>query len=68
MIDDLMTVKDVAERLGVKPETVRQYKLRGDLPEPDGLAGRSPLWRAAAIEAWIASRRGHGWRKDDQPG
>lgn len=58
-----METKDVAARLGVDPKTVRQYKLRGVLPPPDESAGRSPLWRTATIETWIASRPGQGWRK-----
>ncbi|GAB3214295.1 helix-turn-helix transcriptional regulator [Marinactinospora thermotolerans] len=64
MTDDLMSTQDIADRLGVKVSTVRQYKLRGDLPAPLRTIGRSPVWRRETIEAWIASRPGQGWRRD----
>ena len=64
MIDDLLETKDIAALLGVRVATVRQYKLRGDLPPPDATAGRSPLWRRATIEQWRAERPGQDWRKN----
>ncbi|MFC7331400.1 helix-turn-helix transcriptional regulator [Marinactinospora rubrisoli] len=68
MMDNLLTSKDIAGLIGVKLETVHRYRVRGDLPEPDGRMGNSPVWRKETIDAWIASRRGHGWRKGQTAG
>lgn len=63
MIPGYLTSADIAERLGVKIETVRQYKLRGDLPPPDDYVGRSPVWKDETIQAWERERPGLDWRK-----
>lgn len=57
----------VAERLGVKPETVSSYLARGMMPAPDGRYGRAPVWREDTVEAWIASRPGMGNRTPRKP-
>jgi hypothetical protein len=68
----LMTLGQIAERLGVGQNSVRTYHARaganrrdgvstsGDLPAPDFIAGRSPLWKTETIEAWINLRPGRG--------
>ena len=56
----MMTITEVADRLGVKAETVRSYRSRGLMPEPAAVYGQSPVWTPGAIEAWIASRPGQG--------
>ena len=56
----MMTITEVADRLGVKPETVRSYRARGLMPDPAAVYGQSPVWTPEAIEAWIASRPGQG--------
>lgn len=69
--DPLLEISDLAAHLGVQVTSVRRYRARGELPEPDARAGRSPLWRASTITAWQERRRGHGWRKgrrDNDPG
>lgn len=53
-----LNVSEVAERIGVKPDTLKRYKL----PEPDALIGRTRGWLPATIDAWNASRPGRGWR------
>lgn len=58
----LMDSRRVAERLGVKIGTIQAYRARGLMPGPDDWFGRSPVWRADTIEAWIASRPGQGNR------
>lgn len=62
-MDGYLTSADVAARIGVQPATVHRYRVRGDIPEPDEYAGRTPLWAEATIAAWLDSRPGHGWRK-----
>lgn len=32
----------------------------GDLPKPDEIFGRSPVWKPETIDAWLASRPGQG--------
>ncbi len=58
-----MSSQDVADALGIKRASVHRYVTRGDLPEPDDRVGRSPVWKRETFEAWVAARRGQGWRK-----
>jgi hypothetical protein len=65
-------VTGVAARVGVRPDTIRDYlgvaRLRrqageerpGDLPDPDARFGGSPVWRVETIERWVRSRPGRG--------
>jgi excisionase family DNA binding protein len=62
-IPGYLTVAEVAERLEVKPATVRRYLHKKDLPEPDGRAGQSPLWKEATIEAWEKERKSASWNR-----
>jgi len=69
---DLMTIADIAERIGVDVMSMRTYHQRaainrrasavrkGDLPEPTRRFGRSPVWEAETIEQWITERPGRG--------
>jgi predicted DNA-binding transcriptional regulator AlpA len=54
---DLLDTRDVAALLGIKPDTVRWYKKRGILPDPDKYFGRSPAWNRSTIETWDAARK-----------
>lgn len=47
---------DVAERLGVKPDTLSRYKL----PAPDAMIGTTRGWLAETIDEWNAARPGRG--------
>lgn len=71
-MDGYLTTDQLAERLGIKRTTVHRYRVRGDIPEPDEYVGRTPLWSAEHIDAWLKERPGHGWRKgkhkDSGPG
>ena len=62
--DEQLTTQDVADKLGVKSDTVSAYRSRGLFPEPDGQLGRTVWWLASTIEAWAKDRPGRGWRKD----
>jgi predicted DNA-binding transcriptional regulator AlpA len=61
-MDGYLEAQQVAERAGVSRETIWRYRRRGDIPEPDEYAGRTPLWREETITEWLASRPGQGWR------
>lgn len=60
----------IAERLGVKPASVRTYNTRAainrragtenawDMPEPSARFAGRPVWLESTIEEWIARRPG----------
>jgi hypothetical protein len=47
---------EVAERIGVQPDTLGRYYL----PEPDALIGITRGWLPSTIDGWNASRPGRG--------
>jgi hypothetical protein len=61
---DYWTVADIAEHWGVTPQTIRTYRSRkrGELPEPDNVFGRSPVWKPSTILNF--ERPGQGARTD----
>lgn len=56
-LEDLVTGADVARRLGVSRERVRQLAERDDFPDPLGRLGNYVVWRSADIEAWDIRNR-----------
>lgn len=52
-IDNLMRIKDVAERCGVSAQTVRRWAARGILPPPVRIGGKDLFWRESDIVQWI---------------
>ncbi|GAA4203642.1 hypothetical protein GCM10023074_40320 [Microbispora amethystogenes] len=66
------TLTDIAGFLNVQVNTARVYNARaslnrrkgtpkpGDLPKPDAIFGRSPVWKPATIIAWSEERPGMG--------
>jgi hypothetical protein len=46
----------VAQRIGVKPDTLGRYKL----PEPDAMIGTVKGWLPETIDQWQATRPGRG--------
>jgi excisionase family DNA binding protein len=51
----LLTVRDVARRLGIGVRTVWKWTATGQLPPPVRLSGsRFTRWRAADLEQYIA--------------
>jgi predicted DNA-binding transcriptional regulator AlpA len=59
---DLVGVPDIAERTGRSRQNVQQW-IHGErnadrpFPLPEGSSGRSPIWRWAEINAWLAPLR-----------
>jgi hypothetical protein len=47
---------ELAERIGVKPDTLSRYKL----PEPDAMIGATRGWLPETVDAWNAARPGRG--------
>lgn len=62
-MDGYLTSQELADRLGIKRNSVHRYRTRGDIPPPDEHVGRTPLWAVSRIEEWLSGRPGHGWRK-----
>lgn len=72
---EMLTVPQVADRLGITPSAWRAYVSKARTaraagretpslaPPPDGqYDARTPWWWESTIDEWNASRRGRGWR------
>ena len=66
---DWWTVADVAAHLGVSVNTVSSYRSRQQMPDPDRMIGRTPVWAPTRIIQWNGQRPGRGGRppKSGQP-
>ena len=51
-IDELISIKQLAERFGVTPRSVARYIAGGELPEPRKIFGER-YFRRQQIEAWL---------------
>lgn len=49
---DLVGPAEIASRLGVQPQTVSTWKLRGMLPEPLAVVSKVPVWEWSTILSW----------------
>jgi excisionase family DNA binding protein len=54
-VSPLLTTREVAELLGVNPETVLRWTRRGELPAIR-LPGGAIRFRTDALDAWLAER------------
>lgn len=66
---ELWTTAQVAEHLGVRPGTFRDYRQRLDPPPPLPVSsqpgrGGQDLYDAEEIRRWHAARKGRGHRSD----
>ena len=52
---DIVGLKEIAERLNVKPQTAAAWKHRGLLPQPEWTVSGVPAWRWSTIAWWAAS-------------
>lgn len=55
-LDELVTRAELARRLGVSGERVRQLAERPHFPAPLGRVGQALVWRWADIEQWAKQR------------
>jgi hypothetical protein len=51
---DVVGLKEIAERLGVKQQTAAAWRHRGLLPPPEGKVSGAPAWQWRTIEEWAA--------------
>ncbi len=49
---DIVGIKEIAERLGVKPQTAATWRLRNLLPAEEGTVSGAPAWNWSTIENW----------------
>lgn len=53
----LLSMAELAERAGLAESSVRTYRSRGKLPEPDITIGTAPGWLPQTADPWIATLR-----------
>jgi hypothetical protein len=58
--DRLLTMKGIAEYVGVEYESIRTYRAKKLLPEPVMVIDQTPLWTKPVIRAWNENRPGQG--------
>ena len=54
--DPLLGYREIAEQTGVREATLRNYRRRGYMPEPDVMLADRPRWRTSTIAHWIRMR------------
>ena len=54
--EELLGYKEISARTGVGEGTLRNYRRRGYLPEPDVMLADRPRWRSSTIERWVRLR------------
>jgi predicted DNA-binding transcriptional regulator AlpA len=52
---DIVGLKEMAERLGVKQQTAAAWRHRGLLPPSEGTVSGAPAWQWSTIEAWATA-------------
>lgn len=50
--DPLLGYKDIAAKTGIGEATLRNYRKRGYLPEPDVMLADRPRWYLSTIVTW----------------
>ncbi|MFJ8434549.1 MerR family transcriptional regulator [Kitasatospora sp. NPDC094019] len=56
---ELWSYAEIARHINVQPETVRNYRRHGLLPEPDLVdGGGHPRWYPETVRAWARRRPG----------
>jgi len=58
-VNDYLTPGDLAERWSVSVDAVYMRKYRGNLPEPDQVLSKVPLWKLATIEEYERGKDGN---------
>jgi len=53
--NDIVGIKEIAERLGRKPQTAALWRHRGLLPVEEGTVSGAPAWHWGTIAHWAAS-------------
>lgn len=59
-LEQVYTVAQIAELIGIKESTVRAYLTREQMPASSGRIGRTPYWVPEDIEPWLRKREKSG--------
>jgi hypothetical protein len=51
-LPDLVGIREIASRLGLRPQTVAVTLYRGKMPRPDWRISDVPIWRWSVIQEW----------------
>lgn len=51
----LYGIAEIAAEIGARPQTVAQWRRRGELPPPDAELKSGPVWVGETIDAWLKS-------------
>lgn len=51
----MLSLKDVAQLLGIAKRTVHTWRASGELPKPDLKIGKTVRWRRSTIDKWITA-------------
>lgn len=54
--DPLLGYREISEISGVGEATLRNYRRRGYLPEPDVMLADRPRWHDSTIKNWLRLR------------
>ncbi len=54
---DVVGEREIASRLSVQPQTVHQWRQRGQLPEPDWTVSGQPAWDWDRLCHWARETR-----------
>jgi hypothetical protein len=52
---DIVGIKEIAERLGRKPQTAALWRHRGILPPEEGIVSGAPAWHWRTIAGWAVA-------------
>lgn len=51
-MERLMTRQDVADATGLTLQTIKTYRHKKLMPDPDYMIGRTPVWKVQTIDKW----------------
>lgn len=51
-----LSIEQFAQEAGLKPATLRNYRVAGLLPEPDVMVAQSPGWKLSTVQKWLKER------------
>lgn len=60
MTSDRLSMAELADLMGISYASLRRVRLRGVVPEPDGMDGPHPYWYRATAEKYLAARPRRG--------
>ncbi len=56
-VQNLLGYQEISEMSGFAIQTLRQWKSSKNIPEPDFIIERVPIWKEATIKRWFTLRK-----------